>query len=172
MVCDEYCKRKAIPSLKSISTPMAETDEHRDDDDEVGADSSVAREFVGRLLHIARGTRGDLSFAVARLARGVAQWTRKYNRWLERIMRCLSCTVKLGLVCTVNFYDMKELSLKWAEDLRPPGLVVSPPDEHGGKYTRSRACGRGRRADSPRLAPARTHLPDLHLRCSPCLGDR
>lgn len=112
MVCDKYMKHKKITALRSIMTPMEESEEHHNDDDEDGADASVAREYVGCLLYIARGTRGDLSFAVARLGRGVAHWTKRHDRMLERVMRYLWSTREYALVGRANHRDFANLHLR------------------------------------------------------------
>lgn len=112
MVCDKYMKYKIIQSLRTISTPMEEHDEFLLGDDQPGFDASVSREYVGCLLYIARGTRGDLSFAVTRIARGVAGWTKRHDNMVERIIRYLWHTRDFGLVNHANPLDLRELYLQ------------------------------------------------------------
>ena len=64
------------------------------------------------MLYIARGSRGDVAFAVSRLGCGASNWTGKYDRWLQRIVRYLWHTRDFGLIFRSSPSDLKNLRLR------------------------------------------------------------
>lgn len=79
------------------------------DDEVAGFFADTGPEHVGKLWWIARGTRPDICYSVARLARRVRKWTKLQDKELLRIYKYLAGTSAMCLFFVVDVRDMELL---------------------------------------------------------------
>jgi hypothetical protein len=118
-------------ALRALGAPIPVRLPDNDDDEETGFFSSKAREYVGALLFLARGTRPDISCAVAKLARHTSRWTKRDDRFLEHLMKYLHGTIDRGLVYRIHPSDRDELWVRLMSDADHAGSEDSAKSTSG-----------------------------------------
>lgn len=118
MLVEKYKKRKGLPVLKPVLAPMTENIEFFDGHALAGVDAPYAREWVGGLLFLVRGTRPDCYVAVIYLGRKVTKWSRMQDRQLLRLMQYLDGTTMMSLESYAHHADLKSIALlsEWDAD--------------------------------------------------------
>ena len=94
-------------SLRSMKTPMKEKREERDKKraEEIGEYAEEAADWIGTLLLIARGTRGDLLYVVYLLSTRLAIWSAEEDDILWRAMQYLKAHPFVGIAFCVCHQD-------------------------------------------------------------------
>ena len=80
---------------------------------------------------MSRGTRPDIAFAVAKLARHVAKWSVDHDAALERVYGYLKRTAGLGLFYKYRTHNYQSLTC--------PKVIVYTDSDHAGEVTTRRS---------------------------------
>ena len=102
---DLYCELTAVErsQLKQVPTPSLNEASFSDQDfEDQGALHQRAAKILMKTLWLARLSRPDLSFIVARLATKISRWSRADDKQLFRLMSYLCHTPSLQLVGRVG----------------------------------------------------------------------
>jgi hypothetical protein len=89
-----------------------------------------ARKYVGALMYVSRGCRGDVSFAVGMLAREVAKWTEQSDIDPIRIWGYLKRTAGYGLVWKFGKDDLDAIRHEFGKDKLPFMLRLETDADH------------------------------------------
>jgi hypothetical protein len=118
--CDHLCRRflqsTGIDKLHFVSTPMEDKQSILWDDEQPGRYSKSCREHIGGVFFLARGTRPDVLYTIARLGRSVNDWRKKHDRELARVFNYLWGTRKRGLVMKAHPGDVSVLKIRFLWD--------------------------------------------------------
>ena len=84
---EELGVKGKLATLSTPATKLGQDDIENAEKD--GIFSSTCRKHIGGLMYLARGTRPDIAFSTAWLARYVTSWAKTHNNALLRIMKYL-----------------------------------------------------------------------------------
>ena len=126
---------RAITPALSETPPKPETEWL----EEKGLYADAAPHWVGRLLYLSRGSRGDICYAVVRLTRAVHRWTKREDQDLMRLVAFLK--YKPGVI--VMYRGSWEELPCLADSIFPQVVIhhMADADHAGDRLTRRSTSG-------------------------------
>ena len=111
LLCSRFMEARGLLKLakRDMALPILTMEKLQDNTPGIGARD--APRHIGGLLFLARGTRGDISFAVNLLGRFVASWTVTCDIMLEHLFGYLWATLDVTLSNYVDVRDHEGLTL-------------------------------------------------------------